>query len=118
MEQQRIRKNGIQTSSSGNNITGYIISTRISTPNAVKENKSIDFLFEKGLSIDNRLQIKPHEQANINMSSLLDWEKAISNTISTVKMQYLFTASVNKEFMETIQFLKNMMVLYVINYNN
>ncbi len=40
------------------------------------------------------------------MSRLLDWEKAIANTISTVNMLDIFTASVNKELIETIQVLE------------
>ncbi len=87
-------------------------------PNPVKENKSIpkiythdtaysivsnDVLFEKGLTIDNMLQMRPHKQANINISRLLDWGKAIANNTSTVNMLDILAASVNKELIKAIQ---------------
>ncbi len=40
------------------------------------------------------------------MTSLKDWEKATTNTISTVNMLDIFTALVNKELIETIQVLE------------
>jgi hypothetical protein len=64
-------------------------------------------LFDKGLTIEGRLNVKNNDKSDLPLSRIAEWEKAASSSISTLNMIDFFTGSLNSDFKKILYILED-----------